>query len=290
MSLYLLFYRLLLKTLEIIPYKALFIGGKFLAFIFCLLPNNQRKITLANLKHAFPYKTKEDIDILLRDSLFHSIMTFLESGLVWGGNDKYNKDSFLELRNFESVKQSLKLGKGVLLFTPHLGNIEVLINHLGETTACTIPYTKPKNKYLDKIITESRNSSGVSMVNADTSGIKKILLELKAGNVVAIASDQVPKKNSGILSTFFEQECYSMTLLPKLQNKTNCSAHLMYCERKTNGRGFCLHFKDKIELPADLQSGVDKMNYEFEKCIMNIPGQYSWEYKKFKRTSSGHIY
>ena len=76
MSLYLLFYRLLLKTLEIIPYKALFIGGKFLAFIFYLLPNNQRKITLANLKHAFPYKTKEDIDILLRDSLFHSIMTF----------------------------------------------------------------------------------------------------------------------------------------------------------------------------------------------------------------------
>jgi len=92
------------------------------------------------------------------------------------------------------------------------------------------------------------------------------------------------------LSTFFEQECYSMTLLPKLQNKTNCSAHLMYCERKTNGRGFYLHFKDKIELSADVQSGVDKMNYEFEKCIMNIPGQYSWEYKKFKRTGSGHIY
>jgi len=39
-----------------------------------------------------------------------------------------------------------------------------------------------------------------------------------------------------------------------------------------------------------VQSGVDKMNYEFEKCIMNIPGQYSWEYKKFKRTGSGHIY
>ena len=38
------------------------------------------------------------------------------------------------------------------------------------------------------------------------------------------------------------------------------------------------------------QEGVDRMNIEFEKCIMELLGQYSWEYKKFKRTSLKTIY
>ena len=81
-----------------------------------------------------------------------------------------------------------------------------------------------------------------------------------------------------------------MSLLPKLQQRTGCVAHLMYCERKENGKGFVIHFDRKIDLSSDIQEGVDKMNNEFEKCIMKLPGQYSWEYKKFKRTELDSIY
>ena len=45
-----------------------------------------------------------------------------------------------------------------------------------------------------------------------------------------------------------------------------------------------------IDLSSNIQEGVDKMNNEFEKCIMKLPGQYSWEYKKFKRTKLDSIY
>ena len=81
-----------------------------------------------------------------------------------------------------------------------------------------------------------------------------------------------------------------MSLLPKLQQRTGCIAHLMYCERKDNGKGFVIHFDTKIDLSSNIQDGVDKMNNEFEKCIMKLPGQYSWEYKKFKRTELNSIY
>ncbi|MDG2020011.1 MAG: lysophospholipid acyltransferase family protein [SAR86 cluster bacterium] len=290
MSLYSSLYRLLLKILEILPYRALFIIGKCLSVGFYLCPNEHKKVSLANLNHVFQGKTKLEIKTILKESLFHSSMAFLESGLVWGKKSYTQQDSFIEIINYESIENSLKQGNGVLLFTPHLGNIEILINYLGSQTTCTIPYTRPKNIYLDEIITASRTASGVKMVNTNIAGIKQMLLELKAGNIVAIASDQVPKKGAGIHSSFFEKECYSMTLLPKLQEKTNCAVHPMYCERKENGKGFFIHFKDKIDLGLDLESGVDKMNYEFEKCIMMTPGQYSWEYKKFKRTTSEYIY
>ena len=82
----------------------------------------------------------------------------------------------------------------------------------------------PKNKNLDRVITKSRNDAGVEMVNTDPKGIKKLLLALKEGNTVAMASDQVPKRDSGIISKFFNTDIYYLTIVPKLQQKTQCAA------------------------------------------------------------------
>ena len=264
--------------------------GRLVGLIFYLTPNKHKRITLENLNLVLPDLTRKELNKLLRESLFHSSMNILESGMVWGSK-KYIKDrQFIEVRNFDLLKNSILQNKGVLLFTPHLGNIEILINYLGSEFDTTIPYTKPKNSSLDKIITKSRNDAGVKMVPADASGIRKILSALKEKKLVAIASDQVPKKGNGSFSKFFNNEIYSMTLLPKLQEKTDCMVHLMYCERKRNASGFVIHFQESIDLKQGTQEGVDRMNIEFEKCIMELLGQYSWEYKKFKRTSLKTIY
>ena len=285
-----MFYKLIIKILEAIPYRWLFYIGKVLALLLHTLPNKHKKISKANLELVFPHKTSLQINSILRDSLFHSIMNMLEAGLVWGKKDYKKKQGFIDVENFSEIKSSLSSDKGVLLFTPHIGNIEIIINFLGQHTDCTIPYTQPKNKDLDNIITNSRNKSGVKMVDINVSGIKDMLSALKNKKLVAVASDQVPKKGAGIISKFFNREIYSMSLLPKLQQRTGCVAHLMYCERKENGKGFVIHFDSKIDLSSNIQDGVDKMNNEFEKCIMKLPGQYSWEYKKFKRTELDSIY
>ena len=290
MSRYDVLYILIIKGLEAIPYKGLFYIGKVLALLLYTLPNKHRRISEANLKLVFPHKTSLQINSILRDSLFHSIMNMLEAGLVWGNQDYKKKQGFINVKNFSEIETALSSNKGVLLFTPHIGNIEIIINFLGQHTNCTVPYTQPKNKALDKVITNSRNKSGVKMVDTNISGIKEMLSALKNKKLVAVASDQVPKKGAGIISKFFNNEIYSMTLLPKLQQRTGCVAYLMYCERKEKGEGFAIHFDSKIDLSSNIQEGVDKMNNEFEKCIMKLPGQYSWEYKKFKRTKLDSIY
>ena len=290
MSHYNVLYILILKSLEAIPYKGLFYIGKVLGLLLYILPNKHKRISKANLELVFPQKTSLQINSILRDSLFHSIMNILEAGLVWGKQGYKKKPGFINIKNFSEIETALSSDKGVLLFTPHIGNIEIIINFLGQHTDCTIPYTQPKHKGLDKIITNSRNKSGVKMVDINVSGIKEMLAALKNKKLAAVASDQVPKKGAGIISKFFNNEIYSMTLLPKLQQRTGCVAHLMYCERKEKGKGFVIHFDSKIDLSSNIQEGVDKMNNEFEKCIMKLPGQYSWEYKKFKRTELDSIY
>ena len=285
-----MFYKLIIKCLEAIPYKWLFFIGKVLTLLLYTLPNKHKRISKANLEIVFPHKTTLQINSILRDSLFHSLMNILEAGLVWGKQDYKKKPNFISVKNFSEIETALSTDKGVLLFTPHIGNIEIIINFLGQHTDCTIPYTQPKNKDLDNIITNSRNNSGVKMVDINVSGLKNILSALNNKKLVAVASDQVPKKGGGIISKFFNNEIYSMTLLPKLQQRTGCVAYSMYCERKEKGKGFVIHFDKKIDLSSNIQEGVDKMNNEFEKCIIKLPGQYTWEYKKFKRTKLDSIY
>ena len=290
MSLYSALFSSIIRTLELIPYTVLFKIGKLVSYFLYVLPNKHKKVSNANLKQVFPGLNETELKKLLKLSLFHSSMNLLESGLVWGNKIYMKKIDFIEIENIEALDNSLNSNKGVLLFTPHLGNIEILINFLGSKFNCTIPYTPPKNKSLERIVTRSRNSAGVNMVNTDSKGIKEILLKLKDKKIVAIASDQVPKTGAGVYSKFFGNEIYSMSLLPKLQKNTGCIVHLMYCKRKKNGDGFVICFDDPIDLSGDIQKGVDNMNNEFEKCIMKVPEQYSWEYKKFKKTKLKSIY
>ena len=150
-----------------------------MGWIFYLTPNKHKRISLENLNLVFPELTSKELNKLLRESLFHSSMNILESGMVWGSKKYIEDRKFIEVRNFDLIKNSISQNKGVLLFTPHLGNIEILINYLGSKFEAIIPYTKPKSNTLDRVITKSRNDAGVKMVPADARGIRKILSALK---------------------------------------------------------------------------------------------------------------
>ena len=100
-------YILIIKSLEAIPYKGLFYIGKVLALLLYTLPNKHRRVSEANLKLVFPHKTSLQINSILRDSLFHSIMNMLEAGLVWGKQDYKNKPGFVNVKNFSEIETAL---------------------------------------------------------------------------------------------------------------------------------------------------------------------------------------
>ena len=214
----------------------------------------------------------------------------LESGYVWIRLPGNSLPQSIQVVGFESVQQSLKDGYGLLLFTPHQANIEILINFLGQNLDCSVPYSKIKNEYLDDFVKKARAKMGVNMVEVNITGVKKLLNNLSKGGAVAIASDQVPELSGGEISKFFGQECLSMSLLWKLQNKTKAKVHSMVCIRGPKGNDFKLIFGPQLEMPHTIKEGVDTMNKELEKCIMLAPEQYAWEYKKYRRAGNEDHY
>lgn len=271
--------------LSLVPLSVLHLLANIIGYILSLVPNNHKKVTKINLNLCFPKKTDNEIKYLTKRSLIESSKNFLESGKLWLKNpNKINK--FLEVEGEQFVVQSIKKGKGVILFTPHMGNIEILINYLARSFNCTIPYRPQRILAIDNLVKNAREKMGAKMVKASSSGVKALLTALKKGELIAMASDQVPKKENGIISVFFGKKALSVSLVSSLAVRTKSPCHSVYCLRLKKGKGFKIIFnKELVDMNyLDGQEGVNLMNRELEECIMKAPEQYAWEYKRFKHS------
>ena len=290
MLLYYLFLKPFLYTLALIPLWLTSVLGGATGRILSLVPNRHKRITLVNLKLAFPNLSEVEISNLCKKSLIETSKTLFEASYVWISLPDRALPNSIKVDGFNNVLRSIDEGNGVILFTPHQANIEIILNYLGKEIDCLVPFSRVKNKYLNNFVERARKKMGVNMTDASMSGVKNLLNHLRIGEVVAIASDQVPVLSGGEMSEFFGQECLSMSLLSKLSVKTNARIHSMVCIRKERGNGFKIIFSPNLEMPNTIKLGVDTMNKELEKCIMLAPEQYAWEYKKFRRVGKEDVY
>ena len=280
-AVFFIFYRLF----SAFPLTFLHFLGRVIGNIIFFLPNRSKKVTKTNIMMCFPNESNAFIRDLVRNSLIESSKTLLETPKIW----KLNKQGIglkFEVVNEGPLLASLQKKKGVVLFTPHLGNVEVMINYLGQKFNPVIPYKVSDNAALESFIKSSRELAGAKMVPASISGVRAVLKELKKCGFISIASDQVPtNKKNGLISKFFGVPSLSTTLVHSLASKVDCPVHAITCIRKKGGF-FKILFSNELEDFCKLssQEGVDTMNKELEKCIMKAPGQYAWEYKKFKHT------
>ena len=249
------------------------------------------RTTKTNLKLAFPELGSEELQLLTKRSVVETLRTFGEIGFAWSRLVKKDLQKYIVEKGLINAQRSLDRKRGLILFTPHLSNIEVMLNCVARNFPCMVLYSPSKNKYFDKVMLEARRRMGAEMVEPNIAGVKSILGKLKQGGVVLIAGDQVPTLEGGLLANFFSVPALTMTLVSKLKLKTGAPCHSVFCIRKPGELGFEVAYSEEIEgMDLDMQSSVDRMNEELEKCIMHAPEQYAWEYKRYKHSGLKDIY
>jgi len=285
-------FTLFLTLLSLISLKNIHFLGELMGFLLSILPNSARNNTKINLKLCFPNSSDQEIKVLTRKSLKETSRSLLESGKSWITFPKTGVSNLIQVEGMKLVSESLVQDKGAILFTSHLGNIEVLISFLAENFKCTIPYTPAKIDAVDELMKRARLLMGAEMVKADSGGVKSALKALNRGEIIIMASDQVPKKKSGIISNFFGTPALSVSLVSSLATRTDSPCHSVSCIRLKKGKGYKVIFSERIEKLNTLgvPEGVNLMNTELEECIMKAPEQYAWEYKRFKHSNFKNPY
>lgn len=241
------------------------------------------QVTRRNIERCFPDWSRQQQRMLEKASLRETGRLAGEILVVWSRSSDWLRRRIHQVRGLEAVKQQLAEGKGLIVLAPHLGNWEVLGYFLAELGPVTNLYDPPNRQEFETLVRDARQKTGASLVPANTKGVAALLRALKRGEISGILPDQSPNAAGGKFSEFFNQPAFTMTLIYKLVQRTGCAVVYGYAKRIDGGF-------EVVFLPAppaiysdDEDTALRALNQGVEECVWDVPEQYQWEYKRFKR-------
>ena len=187
---------------------------------------------------------------------------------------------------------ALAAGRGLIVAAPHHGNWELLNQWLAARTPLAILYAPPDSNvgeaFLNRVRANASDPGRVTQVRAEGPAIRQLIKRLRDGGVVGILPDQQPKLGDGAFAPFFGRPALTMTLLPRLAQRTGAPVLFAWCERIGElpygaGPAFALHVE---AAPGDIgaedsATGVAALNAMVERIARRDPGQYQWTYKRW---------
>jgi KDO2-lipid IV(A) lauroyltransferase len=181
------------------------------------------------------------------------------------------------------VHQALAEGRGILYLTPHLGCFEITARYLIQHGPITVMYRPPRQAFLEPVMEQARNTSGLKAVPAAMQGVREFVRALKRGEAVGMLPDQVPSSGDGVWAPFFGKQAYTMTLAGKLALQTGVAVILTAGERLPRGKGWRIHYLRLAEpLVTEPQALAAAINSAMETLIRRFPQQYLWSYNRYK--------
>lgn len=275
--------------LRVLPLRMVHQLGNVLGWLMNLLPSDARRITRTNLALCFPEMSDQDRSQLAEQSLKETAKAALELGKVWMTPMDVMMALVVRTEGAELLETALKAGKGVIVVAPHLGSWEVCGLNITRYGQITSLYKPPKLPGLEKDMNHFRTRGGARTAPTNKKGVMQLVKALQSGEMIGILPDQQPDRNSGVFAPFFGIDALTMTLVSKLAAKTGAAVICNYSRRLPDSSGFEVVFRmaePGIEDPDPVVSAT-ALNRSVEKCVLDIPAQYQWEYKRFNRRPPG---
>jgi KDO2-lipid IV(A) lauroyltransferase len=278
----------LYRLVACFPLSVIQVLGALLGKLFWITKSRIARTTQANIKLCFPALTPQEQKTLAQESLNETAKTILETGACWNWSLDKCGSYIRDIRGEQLFAEYCADSRGLILLMPHLSTWEILHPVLTRHTKFTAMYKPPKIRSLDRWIQKVRNRSSATMVPANRRGVTELVKTLKAGGCIVMLPDQEPERESGDFAPFFGVETLTISLVHGLATKTNAQLLLVNAKRLPYGRGFDVVFRDANAVNVkDLRESLTMMNAITEDAVREIPAQYQWEYKRFKRRPQG---
>ena len=180
---------------------------------------------------------------------------------------------------WENVEAVTGGGRGILMTSAHLGNIEVVLYAmLLRGLAIIIPVERVTPPELFDYITNLRTSKGLRLIPID-GPLLDLIRSLKKGGVVGVAGDR-DITHSGRVVKFFGHPAHLPDGHLKLALKTGAPLVVGFSRRNPD-HTYQANFLPAFYLPAEgtdeerLEAGMQFIVSEMEKAIRQIPEQWT---------------
>jgi KDO2-lipid IV(A) lauroyltransferase len=256
-----------------------------IARLMRLLMRRRGHIVRTNIELCFPDLTPSEQKSLWRsnfDSTAYSLFEFLRGW--WGPLSKRERNTPIE--GYGNLLAAQKNGKGVLLISPHLTNLEVSNQILGNRIGMAAMYRPMKSPVLEWSIKRGRTRHGEAMFARDE--LRPALRYLKSGGIIWLAPDQETRRGDSVFVPFFGRPAWSLTSVHQMAKLTGAAVLPFFHARKPEG-GYQLEIQPALsDFPSDdPQADTARVMAIFEAMIRRCPEQYLWMHARFKRQPDG---
>ena len=249
------------------------------------LDARESRVARRNLDLAYPTLPPAERAALHAAILRNTAWQALETLRFWTRPRAANLACIREAHGAALFDAALAAGRGLIVAAPHYGNWELLNQWLAARTPLAILYRAPESAIGEAFLRRVRADAGgrITQVRAEGPAVRQLFKLLQGGGVVGILPDQQPKAGEGEFAPFFGVEALTMTLLPRLAQRTGAPVLFAWCERLGESGDFALHVEPAPAALAgdDLHAAVAALNAAVERIARRDPAQYQWTYKRY---------
>ncbi|GIW40168.1 MAG: lipid A biosynthesis acyltransferase [Candidatus Binatia bacterium] len=256
------------------------------AFLYRVLPS-VRKLSERHLELALGHLPAAERSRIARAALAHAALSFCEIA-------KFDElvpelDELVEVEGEEIVEDVLRLGRGAIVVTGHIGNWELLGAYFARRGIPVVAVARRiYEERIDRLVVAFRARHGVRTVHrSDRSAAREILRTLRARGILAMVVDQDTHAPS-LTVPFFGLPARSPVAPAVLALRTGAPLVPVFIERIAGGR-----HRIFVHPPLPTPEGGDRIvrvrallediNRALERQIRRRPEQWVWWHRRWRR-------
>jgi KDO2-lipid IV(A) lauroyltransferase len=251
-----------------------------------------RKVGLRNLELAFPGKSLEEREQILR-GLFRNLGWLLAEFCQMPHYTQANTQSFLRCDGLDRYLAAQAKGKGVLIVTGHLGAWELSSYYhslMGYPMSMVI--RRLDNARVDRLVNHYRCLHGNKVLHKDDFA-RGLLGAMRQGETVGILMDTNMTPPQGVFVPFFSHQACTASGLARVALKTGAAVLPGFMLWEESEQKYVLHFGEEIELAAtgdderDSIENTARFTAVIESYIRKYPSQWLWVHRRWKTRPEG---
>ena len=268
----------------VVPYRlAVSFGGALGLVAYYFIPRDKKR-AIDHLSQCFPERSHRWIAETARRVFIHLGRALLEVLSI--RKDKLN--AIVAIEGVENLKTALAQGRGVVFFTGHIGNWELMAARVAQQYPVSVVAAPIDPEPLNDMILGLRSAMGVRTILRDRPGAAKELIRVfRENRILGILIDQDTDVD-GAFVDFFGRPAWTPTAAASMAIKFKAPVIFGHVHR--NGT---LRHRITIEGPLDLvRTGDDDRDIientalftkKIEEAILRYPEQWVWMHRRWRR-------